>query len=261
MSPEEARKKKSKAWLQDAAAVGIAALGIKGAFSEWKEMTEQRHSIHELEVKKRQRQKRQRERRRKEERERMQIGMGGAYGNGVVMLPVAQPLGQPLVYADGNPYGKILSAKCEAYKHAHVEIAEALLRIQYTWDKVETQLDVLRNIANGLGERLQVHHNQMLQRLQGKLQAATTMVDSFFGEKEGRAYIITIPRRLRYAIYAKSSLGRIVEDLDRWHREWDPSWIMIARIATPAIDKEITAQKAAKNQSNPSQRYSFREKF
>ncbi|TKA68938.1 hypothetical protein B0A49_05345 [Cryomyces minteri] len=103
MSPEEARKKKSKAWLQDAAAVGIAALGIKGAFSEWKEMTEQRHSIHELEVK-----KRQRERRRKEERERMQNGMDGAYGNGVVMMPVAQPLGQPLgqplVYADGNPY-------------------------------------------------------------------------------------------------------------------------------------------------------------
>jgi len=43
MSPEEARKKQTKAWVQDAAAVGIAALGIKGAFSEWKEMNEQRY--------------------------------------------------------------------------------------------------------------------------------------------------------------------------------------------------------------------------
>lgn len=42
MSPEEARKKQTKAWVQDAAAVGIAALGIKGAFSNWKEMNEQR---------------------------------------------------------------------------------------------------------------------------------------------------------------------------------------------------------------------------
>lgn len=42
MSPEEARKKQTKAWVQDAAAVGIAALGIKGAFSEWKEMNEHR---------------------------------------------------------------------------------------------------------------------------------------------------------------------------------------------------------------------------
>lgn len=42
MTPEEARKKQTKAWVQDAAAVGIAALGIKGAFSEWKEMNEHR---------------------------------------------------------------------------------------------------------------------------------------------------------------------------------------------------------------------------
>lgn len=42
LSPEEARKKQTKAWVQDAAAVGIAALGIKGAFSEWKEMNEHR---------------------------------------------------------------------------------------------------------------------------------------------------------------------------------------------------------------------------
>jgi hypothetical protein len=42
MTPEEARKKQTKAWVQDAAAVGIAALGIKGAFSEWKGMNEQR---------------------------------------------------------------------------------------------------------------------------------------------------------------------------------------------------------------------------
>jgi hypothetical protein len=43
MTPEEARKKQTKAWVQDAAAVGIAALGIKGAFSEWKEMKEHRY--------------------------------------------------------------------------------------------------------------------------------------------------------------------------------------------------------------------------
>lgn len=46
MTPEEARKKQTKAWIQDAAAVGIAALGIKGAFSEWKEMNEQRYCLH-----------------------------------------------------------------------------------------------------------------------------------------------------------------------------------------------------------------------
>lgn len=48
MSPEESRKLKNKARLQDAAAIGIAALGIKGAVSEWKEMKEQRDERHNL---------------------------------------------------------------------------------------------------------------------------------------------------------------------------------------------------------------------
>lgn len=49
MSPEEAHQLKNKARLQDAAAVGIAALGIKGAVGEWKEMHEQREKCREFE--------------------------------------------------------------------------------------------------------------------------------------------------------------------------------------------------------------------
>jgi hypothetical protein len=51
MSPEEARKLKSKALLQDAASVGIAALGIKGAVSEWKELKEKRDEVHKARTK------------------------------------------------------------------------------------------------------------------------------------------------------------------------------------------------------------------
>ena len=48
MTAEEAHKLKNKARLQDAAAVGIAAIGIKGAVSEWKEMHEQREKCREF---------------------------------------------------------------------------------------------------------------------------------------------------------------------------------------------------------------------
>lgn len=47
LSPEEAKKLKSKALLQDAASVGIAALGIKGAISEMKEAREMSHELAE----------------------------------------------------------------------------------------------------------------------------------------------------------------------------------------------------------------------
>jgi hypothetical protein len=38
ISPEQARREKNKTRLQDAASISIAALGIKGALSEWKDM-------------------------------------------------------------------------------------------------------------------------------------------------------------------------------------------------------------------------------
>lgn len=112
MTPEEARKKRSKAWLQDAAAVGIAALGIKGAYSEWKEMNEQRHSVKELEDRRRARQKR-RERRMKEAMNG-QTGNGGGHvsgGSGPYMsggaggFPATDDRYGPSRYQDGNPYG------------------------------------------------------------------------------------------------------------------------------------------------------------
>ena len=62
MSPQEARKKKNKARMQDAAAIGIAALGIKGAYSEWKEMKEQRDEAHEFDLKRAERHARREQR-------------------------------------------------------------------------------------------------------------------------------------------------------------------------------------------------------
>ncbi|EMD91384.1 hypothetical protein COCC4DRAFT_69464 [Bipolaris maydis ATCC 48331] len=104
MSPEEARKRKSKNMLQDAAAVGIAALGIKSAYSEWKEMNEQRHSVKELEARRRKRRK-MRERREKEARLNALGNMNGPGANPYA-YPVAANQPYPATsYADSSPYG------------------------------------------------------------------------------------------------------------------------------------------------------------
>ncbi|KAJ4354555.1 uncharacterized protein N0V89_006292 [Didymosphaeria variabile] len=102
ITAEEARKRKSKNMLQDAAAVGIAALGIKSAFSEWKEMNEQRHSVHELEQRRRKRRK-MRERREKEARQNALNGQGMA--NPYAYPLAAAPYGP--AYVDANPYGAL----------------------------------------------------------------------------------------------------------------------------------------------------------
>ena len=112
MTPEEARKLKAKATLQDAASVGIAALGIKGAISEIKEANEMRHEMREFGEKKEERHKKRLEkqnrgpdksnsgRRRSEGYQPAQNGRRDDYGPR---------------YADGNPYANALPAPPVGY--------------------------------------------------------------------------------------------------------------------------------------------------
>ena len=97
MSPQEARKKKNKARLQDAASIGIAALGIKGAYSEWKEMREQRHEAHEFDEKRKERH----ERRLAKLEHQHQYGSTHGYGDSHDQYRASAPDLQPTGYHPG----------------------------------------------------------------------------------------------------------------------------------------------------------------
>jgi len=111
LSPEEAKKLKSKAMLQDAAAVGIAALGIKGAISEVKEAREKMHEMREFQELRAQRHERRLERLRRQ-RLAMQDGRGDGsdYGGcradswSLVAPPRSSRYDEGPRYSDGNPY-------------------------------------------------------------------------------------------------------------------------------------------------------------
>ncbi|KAK0730618.1 hypothetical protein B0H67DRAFT_476263 [Lasiosphaeris hirsuta] len=110
LSPDEAKKLKSKALLQDAASVGIAALGIKGAVSEFKEARETSHAIKEWKEKKEERHQR------RLERQQFLLGDGGddsddgGYGRQradrrySTAPPRADRYNEGPRYTDGNPY-------------------------------------------------------------------------------------------------------------------------------------------------------------
>ena len=124
LSPEEAKKLKSKALLQDAASVGIAALGIKGAISELKEANEMRHEMKEW---KEQREERHRKRmERLQQQKRLQNGSGyddrdDGYDRRRAdnrSLTASQRGGryeEGPRYTDGNPYSAALPAPPVGY--------------------------------------------------------------------------------------------------------------------------------------------------
>lgn len=125
ISEAEAKKEKNKARLKDIASVGIAAIGIKSAVTEWKEMKEKREEMHEFREKQ---QKHHEKRLRREERERSQSrrrtqsqGPYARYGSAPNLTTpyyggpggggpyYAGGGGQPSTstYFDGNPYGAV----------------------------------------------------------------------------------------------------------------------------------------------------------
>lgn len=108
MTPEVARKQKSKNMLQDAAAVGIAALGIKGAFSEWKEMNEQRHQCHEMESKRRKRRKAKEKRDREMRAQGMMLPVANPpYGGYAPPMPYPESAGYPVAQVPSPPMGSV----------------------------------------------------------------------------------------------------------------------------------------------------------
>ncbi|KAI0459744.1 hypothetical protein F5B21DRAFT_255276 [Xylaria acuta] len=108
LSPQEAKKLKTKAIMQDAASVGIAALGIKSAFSEVKEAREQAKSINEW--------KQERHRRHQKRIERLKranddhYGRSRADGWATSSAPQENRYVDVPHYADGNPYAAALPA-------------------------------------------------------------------------------------------------------------------------------------------------------
>ncbi|KAI0025460.1 hypothetical protein F4780DRAFT_332867 [Xylariomycetidae sp. FL0641] len=113
LTAQEAKKLKSKAILQDAASVGIAALGIKGAFSELKEAKEQSKMVREWKEEKQRRHERRVERLRQLNEE---PGRSRA-DNWASSAPPQQRYryDEGPRYTDGNPYSAALPAPPVGY--------------------------------------------------------------------------------------------------------------------------------------------------
>ena len=112
MTAEEAKKLKAKATLQDAASVGIAALGIKGAISEIKEANEMRHECKEFREKKEERHKKRLERQ-KGQKGKGDGGRRKSNGNAPSSNGARYDYGPR--YIDGNPYASALPAPPVGY--------------------------------------------------------------------------------------------------------------------------------------------------
>ncbi|KAJ5496847.1 hypothetical protein N7463_008834 [Penicillium fimorum] len=120
--------------------------------------------------------------------------------------------------------------------------------------KIEDEVATPRDIWHGLEGRLQIHHNQVLQTLLRILQRAYNVLGDLFGESEDTQRSGNVAKqgkiqRLKYATYGKKSLEGIVEQLEQWHRHFDPSWILLSRLSVPVIQQQLAEKGESGNKA------------
>ncbi|KXJ89215.1 hypothetical protein Micbo1qcDRAFT_166025 [Microdochium bolleyi] len=113
LDPLEAKKLKSKAILQDTAAVGIALLSIKGVVGEIKETREKTHECHEFLTEKQRRHEKRMERlRQANEHDEPRSRADDWYSSA---SPRADRYDEGPRYTDGNPYSASIPAPPVGY--------------------------------------------------------------------------------------------------------------------------------------------------
>lgn len=162
-----------------------------------------------------------------------------------VLSPPPRLLGPHIQLTYPDRSGKKVYELCLAYKNAEKELSQVILEIEGYWLKIEDQVVFLHSHWNSLGERYQVHQDQVLQELQGTLQNAIYALDNVRGRPEDITHWDKLVAKkgeakpAKYVLHTKKKLERILTQLDRWHRQFDPSWFLLSRMSNKIISRDF----------------------
>jgi hypothetical protein len=154
--------------------------------------------------------------------------------------------------------------RCQNYRHAEAEARELMISIEHNWMKTEAQINFLKKIAKTLDPCYCDVQSRVLSELEGKLKTATLTMDQLVmhekekkkeKEKDLDIHAVTkalekmAPRKkVKYA-FQKESLESIRDDLESWQRRFDPSWMLIMRIADSLIDEQLDQEEKKPQQT------------
>ena len=118
------------------------------------------------------------------------------------------------------------------------------------WIKLEIQLDFLYKIWDSLGEPLQQHQDRILNLLETKLTQANKDLERVLVLENTEVPVQPSKKiqakKLKFVVVLQECLERTVDDLESWHRRFDPSWWLILRLKDDFIDKQLHSSSSAK---------------
>jgi serine/threonine protein kinase len=151
-----------------------------------------------------------------------------------------------------------LIRRCKNYRNADQEVRGLLITIEVNWMKTEAQIAFLKRISQSLDARYRDVQSLVLSELEGKLKTATLTMDQLLsqerkGDEDSTATVELLRRmplikKAKYA-FKKESLEKIIDDLETWQRRFDPSWMLIMRVADEEIDQQLDQEEKMSGQT------------
>lgn len=104
---------------------------------------------------------------------------------------------------------------------------ELSVRIQICWSRLISQLEITKELENGMSVEQRELQSQILRILQSKLEAATVVISK--PEKRQRTKGL-------YFLSLRETLESTVSDLEAWQKRFEPSWFQILKTGPPSVD-------------------------
>lgn len=119
------------------------------------------------------------------------------------------------------------------------------MRIERSWLKTATQLELLGKIRDELDPRLVEPFDASLARLEIKLRFARSEIETLTDSDSSKltlnkiSFNLTKSKKARYSVFEEHIRGTVSE-LVEWQSEFDPSWLFLIRSTSKKIDPSLT---------------------
>ncbi|KAJ4329244.1 hypothetical protein N0V84_000370 [Fusarium piperis] len=141
-------------------------------------------------------------------------------------------------------YGRRLIKLYKDYNSADDYVKESILLVETILSRADTQVEFLRQVESKLSNDQRRIQFELYEMLKDRLHITVGKLESVISEKG--------LKKVKLA-FVKSSIKEVMEQLERWQKIFDPTWLLIFRTRDIIMDTELKTELEASSHTGPAE--------
>jgi hypothetical protein len=151
-----------------------------------------------------------------------------------------------------------LTQAARDYKNADCKLVELYLRVEATWSRTSSQLEVTKIYRASMNDEQWNIQERILRVLYSKFETATTVLSKLDG------YMTSDKRQKIRFVALRDELEEAVTELESWQKRFEPSWLDLVKTAPTTINdtlSKIAGSRTDKAAQSLREALNFRQAF